>query len=60
MNGQCFVVECGGRVSMLMRSLKWATELREARGYIIVEVGLQEAGSRVDLEVEGHYARNGQ
>ena len=29
MDGQCFVVECWGRVSMLLRSLEWATESRE-------------------------------
>ena len=59
-NGQCFVVECWGRVSMLLRSLEWATEPWEAEDYIIVEAGIQEAGSRVGLEVGVHYARNGQ
>ena len=60
MNGQFFVVEFWGQVCMLLRSLEWATEQREAGDYIIVEAGIQEAGSRVGLEVEGHYARNGQ
>ena len=32
----------------------------EGCDYIIVEAGIQEAGSRVDLEVKGHYERNGQ
>ena len=60
MNGQWFIVECWGRVSMLLRSLEWATEPWEAEDYIIVEAGMQEAGSRVGLEVEVLYARNGQ
>ena len=60
MNGQCFVVECWTRVSMLLRSLEWATEPWKAEDHIIVEARIQEAGSRVGLEVEGYYAGNGQ
>ena len=44
MNGQCFVVECCGRVSRLLCSLEWAKESREAENKIIVEAALRVAG----------------
>ena len=45
---------------MSLRSLEWATEPGEAEEYVNVEAGILEAVSRVGLEVEGHYASNGQ